>query len=234
MSGKAKRKRAGVAAMQVVALEGPLPRGAGRTGVGMLKAFGRAEVVRAADGAPLVSMEDGTTKIHPKAEKVLAGRPFAVRLTPQDSWRSAWFTRPTLAKLRRMTGFTGVLLVPRRVAARRRKNELRSTIQVESRSEKLADRVFAIGIASRARMCSKKLRHRGRAIIMAQIEVPEAELVAAVRAVEALVRRERQAVKVRLDVTGSPVASTAAAIPWSECLESEMINVVSIGLRLFG
>lgn len=227
MSGKAKRKRAGVAAMQVVALEGPLPRGAGRTGAGMLKAFGRAEVVRAADGVPLVSEEDGKTKIHPTAEKVLAGRRFAIRLTAQHSW-GARMTGPTLARLRRATGFAGFVLVPRKGPSRRRTKKLRCTIQVECRSEKLADRVFAIGIANKARMCSKKLESRTR--FLTCIEVPEANLRAAVRAVETLVKRERQAVKVRMLVSGRLPAGEGVAFPWDGVLGSEMFYVVTISV----
>lgn len=230
MSGKAKRKRAGVEAMQVVALEGRLPRGAGRTGAGMLKAFGRAEVVRAADGAPLVSEVDGKTKIHPKAEKILAGRPFAIRLTAPVLF-GARITGPTLARLRRATGFAGFVLAPGRGPSRRRTKKLRCLIQVECRSEKLADRVFAIGIANKAQMCSKKLESRTR--VAAWIQVPEANLRAAVRAVETLVKRERQAVEVRMLVSGRLPAGEGVAFPWDGVLGSEMFYLVTIGMDWF-
>jgi hypothetical protein len=227
MGKTSKRKLAVIEGVHVVALEqGALPA-ACRTWRGMLEAFGRAKPVEAAGGVPLVSRRNGRLKISRRVNKVVAGRPFAIRLVPK--WFDDGFDVPgaALEILRESPTFCGFVLPSPRPRAGQRTNDVAFSIFVTSRSAVLADQVFEIGKVSKARLCTRWLKPKG--LISTKLMVPEATFDRTVVRLERLIARQRRPVEVMARATGFVNDGSGAVIVWRKTFESRIISWIDVG-----
>jgi hypothetical protein len=227
MGKTSKRKRAEIAGVQLVALEqGALPA-ACRTWRGMLETFGRAKPVEATGGVPLVSRHNGLLKISRSAKKVLAGRPFAIRLVPWYFDDGFELAGAALELLRESPAFCGFVLPSPRPRAGQRTNDVAFSIFVTSRSAVLADQVFEIGKVSKARLCTRWLKPRG--VIRTKLMVPEVSFDRTIARLERLVARQRRPVTVTARAAGFVGDREGAAIVWRKAFGSTMLRWLQIG-----
>ncbi len=227
MGKTSKRQRKAVDGIDVVALEqGALPA-ACRTWRGMLETFGRAKPVEATGGVPLVSRRNGLLKISRSAKKVLAGRPFVIRLVPWYFDDGFELSGAALELLRKSPAFCGFVLPAARPGIGQRTNDLAFSIFVTSRSTVLADQVFEIGKVSKARLCTRWLMPRGE--IRTKLMVPEVSFDRTITRLERLVARQRRPVTVTARVAGFVRDREGAAIVWRKAFGSTMLRWLQIG-----
>ncbi len=227
MGKTSKRQLAVIEGVHVVALEQGVLPAACRTWRGMLEAFGRAKPVEAAGGVPLVSRHNGRLKISRRAKKVVAGRPFAIRLVPK--WFDDGFdvSGAALEMLRESPTFCGFVLPSPRPRAGQRTNDVLFSIFVTSSSVALADRVFEIGKASKATLCTRRLEPKG--LISTKLMVPEVSFDRTIRRLERLIAEQRRPAQVMARATGFVNDGTGAVIVWRKAFESRIISWIDVG-----
>jgi hypothetical protein len=226
MGKPTKRQRKAVEGIDVVALEQGAMPAACRTWRGMLEVFGRAKPVEATGGVPLVSRHNGRLKISRRAEKVLAGRPFAIRLYPRR-WLDGFVVRgEALEMLRGLPTFCGFVLRHPRARRGRCTNDVKFSIFVKSRSAAVSDKVFEIGKATKAEFCLRVLEPAGS--IMTKLIVPEANFDRTIVRLERLVAKQRRPVRVGASGAGFLRSGPGAVVLWRKGFASEVGSWVEV------
>ena len=228
MGKPTKRQRKAVEGIDVVALEQGVLPAACRTWRGMLEAFGRAKPVEAAGGVPLVSRHNGRLKISRRAKKVVAGRPFAIRLYPRGWLDALGVTGEALEVLRGLPTFCGFVLRHPRARRGRCTNDVKFSVFVESRSAAVSDKVFEIGKASKAVFCLRVVKPTGS--ILTKLIVPEASFDRTIVRLERLIAKQRRPVRVGASGAGFLTSGPGAVVLWRKGFASEVVSWVEVEL----